>query len=113
MRAAREQKTQEAELRRREQELAEREIDIVERELNLIMAQMGQEQPRAKKRRAHFRCARLKLREGNRISLPSGAEPRPAPPQPFPPPRTAWWDQGEEAAGLRPPRAHRPPPALL
>ncbi|XP_015263141.1 PREDICTED: mitogen-activated protein kinase kinase kinase 10 [Gekko japonicus] len=75
LRAAHEQKTQEAELRRREQELAEREIDIVERELNLIMAQMGQEEkPRVKKRRGHFRGSRLKLRDGNRISLPSGFE---------------------------------------
>ncbi|KAL8220025.1 UNVERIFIED_CONTAM: hypothetical protein K2H54_037806 [Gekko kuhli] len=74
LRAAHEQKTQEAELRRREQELAEREIDIVERELNLIMTQMGQEKPRVKKRKGHFRCSRLKLRDGNRISLPSGFE---------------------------------------
>nr|XP_060639652.1 mitogen-activated protein kinase kinase kinase 10 [Anolis sagrei ordinatus] len=74
LRAAEEQKTQEAELRRREQELAEREIDIVERELNLIMMQMGQERPRVKKRKGHFRRSRLKLRDGNRISLPSGFE---------------------------------------
>ncbi|XP_003222932.2 mitogen-activated protein kinase kinase kinase 10 [Anolis carolinensis] len=74
LRAAQEQKTQEAELRRREQELAEREIDIVERELNLIMMQMGQERPRVKKRKGHFRRSRLKLRDGNRISLPSGFE---------------------------------------
>ncbi|XP_054854742.1 mitogen-activated protein kinase kinase kinase 10 isoform X2 [Eublepharis macularius] len=74
LRAAHERKTQEAELRRREQELAEREIDIVERELNLIMTQMGQEKPRVKKRRGHFRCSRLKLRDGNGISLPSGFE---------------------------------------
>ncbi|KAH0631478.1 hypothetical protein JD844_005812 [Phrynosoma platyrhinos] len=74
LRAAQEQKTQEAELRRREQELAEREIDIVERELNLIMMQMGQEKPRVKKRKGHFRRSRLKLRDGNRISLPSGFE---------------------------------------
>uniref|UniRef100_A0A8D0HMD4 mitogen-activated protein kinase kinase kinase n=1 Tax=Sphenodon punctatus TaxID=8508 RepID=A0A8D0HMD4_SPHPU len=69
-----EQKTQEAELRRREQELAEREIDIVERELNLIMVQMGQEKPRVKKRKGHFKHSRLKLRDGNHISLPSGFE---------------------------------------
>ncbi|XP_066494514.1 mitogen-activated protein kinase kinase kinase 10 [Tiliqua scincoides] len=74
LRAAQEQKTQEAELRRREQELAEREIDIVERELSLIMTQMGQEKPRVKKRKGHFRRSRLKLRDGNRISLPSGFE---------------------------------------
>nr|XP_056703044.1 mitogen-activated protein kinase kinase kinase 10 [Euleptes europaea] len=74
LQAAHEQKTQEAELRRWEQELAEREIDIVERELNLIMTQMGQEKPRVKKRRGHFRGSRLKLRDGNHISLPSGFE---------------------------------------
>ncbi|KAJ7304502.1 hypothetical protein JRQ81_012081 [Phrynocephalus forsythii] len=76
LRAAQEQKTQEAELRRREQELAEREIDIVERELSLIMLQMGQEKPRVKKRKGHFRRSRLKLRGngGHRISLPSGFE---------------------------------------
>uniref|UniRef100_A0ABM5ERU6 Mitogen-activated protein kinase kinase kinase n=1 Tax=Pogona vitticeps TaxID=103695 RepID=A0ABM5ERU6_9SAUR len=76
VRAAQEQKTQEAELRRREQELAQREIDIVERELSLIMLQMGQEKPRVKKRKGHFRRSRLKLRGdgGNRISLPSGFE---------------------------------------
>uniref|UniRef100_A0A8D0LC26 Mitogen-activated protein kinase kinase kinase n=1 Tax=Sphenodon punctatus TaxID=8508 RepID=A0A8D0LC26_SPHPU len=61
-------------LRRREQELAEREIDIVERELNLIMVQMGQEKPRVKKRKGHFKHSRLKLRDGNHISLPSGFE---------------------------------------
>ncbi|KAJ6663593.1 hypothetical protein lerEdw1_009672 [Lerista edwardsae] len=74
LRAAQEQKTQEAELRRREQELAEREIAMVGRELHLIMAQMGQEVPRVKKRKGHFRRSRLKLRDGNRISLPSGFE---------------------------------------
>ncbi|XP_053122984.1 mitogen-activated protein kinase kinase kinase 10 isoform X1 [Hemicordylus capensis] len=74
LRAAQEQKTQEAELRRREQELAEREIDMVERELHLIMLQMGQEKPRVKKRKGHFRSSRLKLRDSHRISLPSGFE---------------------------------------
>ncbi|XP_025029208.1 mitogen-activated protein kinase kinase kinase 10 [Python bivittatus] len=74
LQAAQEQKTQEAELRRREQELAEREIDIVERELSLLMLQMGQEKPRIKKRKGRFRHSRLKLRDGNHISLPSGFE---------------------------------------
>ncbi|XP_077174601.1 mitogen-activated protein kinase kinase kinase 10 [Paroedura picta] len=74
LRAAQEQKAQEAELRRREQELAEREIDIVERELTLIMTQMGQEIPRGKKHKGQFRCSRLKPRDRNRISLPSGFE---------------------------------------
>ncbi|XP_038623118.1 mitogen-activated protein kinase kinase kinase 10 [Tachyglossus aculeatus] len=74
LRAAQEQKSQEEQLRRREQELAEREIDIVERELHLIMCQMSQEKPRVKKRKGHFKRSRLKLRDGNHISLPSGFE---------------------------------------
>uniref|UniRef100_A0A8D2LRW2 Mitogen-activated protein kinase kinase kinase 10 n=1 Tax=Varanus komodoensis TaxID=61221 RepID=A0A8D2LRW2_VARKO len=41
--------------------------------LHLIMAQMGQEKPRVRKRKGHFRRSRLKLRDGNRISLPSGS----------------------------------------
>ncbi|KAH1180608.1 hypothetical protein KIL84_001542 [Mauremys mutica] len=72
LRAAQEQKTQEEELRRREQELAAREIDIVQRELHLLMDQLGQERPRVKGRKGHFKRSRLKLRDGNRISLPSG-----------------------------------------
>ncbi|CAM5172562.1 unnamed protein product, partial [Eretmochelys imbricata] len=72
LRAAQEQKTQEEELRRREQELAAREIDIVQRELHLLMDQLRQERPRVKGRKGHFRRSRLKLRDGNRISLPSG-----------------------------------------
>lgn len=74
IRAAQEQKNQEEVLRRREQELAEREIDIVERELNIIMYQMYQEKPKVKKRKGHFKKSRLKFRDGNRISLPSGFE---------------------------------------
>uniref|UniRef100_A0A8C8RE04 Mitogen-activated protein kinase kinase kinase n=1 Tax=Pelusios castaneus TaxID=367368 RepID=A0A8C8RE04_9SAUR len=74
LRAAQEQKTQEEELRRREQELAAREIDIVQRELHLIMDQLRQERPRVKGRKGHFKRSRLKLRDGNRISLPSGFE---------------------------------------
>ncbi|XP_030402571.1 mitogen-activated protein kinase kinase kinase 10 [Gopherus evgoodei] len=72
LRAAQEQKTQEEQLRRREQELAAREIDIVQRELHLLMDQLGQERPRVKGRKGHFKRSRLKLRDGNRISLPSG-----------------------------------------
>ncbi|XP_053866037.1 mitogen-activated protein kinase kinase kinase 10 isoform X2 [Malaclemys terrapin pileata] len=72
LRAAQEQKTQEEELRRREQELAAREIDIVQRELHLLMDQLHQERPRVKGRKGHFKRSRLKLRDGNRISLPSG-----------------------------------------
>lgn len=74
-RAALQQKNQEELLRRREQELAEREIDILERELNIIIHQLCQEKPRVKKRKGKFRKNRLKLRDGNRISLPSGQWP--------------------------------------
>ncbi|XP_053329681.1 mitogen-activated protein kinase kinase kinase 10 [Spea bombifrons] len=74
VRAAEEQRNLEEMLRRREQELAEREIDIVERELNIIMYQMYQEKPKVKKRKGNFKKSRLKHKDGNRISLPSGFE---------------------------------------
>ncbi|KAJ6667248.1 hypothetical protein lerEdw1_017226 [Lerista edwardsae] len=70
-RAAVQQKNHEELLRRREQELAEREIDILERELNIIIHQLCQEKPLVKKRMGKFRKNRLKLKDGNRISLPS------------------------------------------
>ncbi|TRY93364.1 hypothetical protein DNTS_032858 [Danionella cerebrum] len=70
-RAALQQKYQEEALRRREQELAEREIHILERELNVIIHQLYQEKPRVQNRHGKFRRSRLKLRDGNRISLPS------------------------------------------
>ncbi|XP_059954000.1 mitogen-activated protein kinase kinase kinase 9 isoform X2 [Mesoplodon densirostris] len=70
-RAALQQKNQEELLRRRERELAEREIDILQRELHIIIHQLCQEKPRVKKRKGKFRRNRLKLKDGNRISLPS------------------------------------------
>ncbi|KAK2896942.1 hypothetical protein Q8A67_011430 [Cirrhinus molitorella] len=70
-RAAVQQKYQEEALKRREQELAEREIHILERELNVIIHQLYQEKPRVQNRHGKFRRSRLKLRDGNRISLPS------------------------------------------
>ncbi|XP_076852129.1 mitogen-activated protein kinase kinase kinase 9 [Brachyhypopomus gauderio] len=70
-RAAVQQKCQEEALRRREQELAEREIHILERELNVIIHQLYQETPRVENRHGKFRRSRLKLRDANRISLPS------------------------------------------
>ncbi|XP_062325337.1 mitogen-activated protein kinase kinase kinase 9 isoform X1 [Osmerus eperlanus] len=70
-RAALQQKSQEEDLRRREQELAEREIHILERELNVIIHQLYQEKPRVESRQGKFRRSRLKLKDGNRISLPS------------------------------------------
>ncbi|KAM6960957.1 mitogen-activated protein kinase kinase kinase 9 [Aplochiton taeniatus] len=69
--AALQQKCQEEALRRREQELAEREIHILERELNVIIHQLYQEKPRVESRQGKFRRSRLKLKDGNRISLPS------------------------------------------
>lgn len=71
-RAALQQKSQEALLRRREQQLAEREIDVLERELNILIFQLNQEKPNVKRRKGKFRRSRLKLRDGHRISLPSG-----------------------------------------
>uniref|UniRef100_A0A673BSL0 mitogen-activated protein kinase kinase kinase n=1 Tax=Sphaeramia orbicularis TaxID=375764 RepID=A0A673BSL0_9TELE len=70
-RAALQQKCQEEALRRREQELAEREIHILERELNIIIHQLYQEKPHVESRQGKFRRSRLKLKDGNRISLPS------------------------------------------
>lgn len=71
--AALQQKCQEEALRRREQELAEREIHILERELNIIIHQLYQEKPHVESRQGKFRRNRLKLKDGNRISLPSGS----------------------------------------
>ncbi|XP_047200934.1 mitogen-activated protein kinase kinase kinase 9 isoform X2 [Girardinichthys multiradiatus] len=70
-RAALQQKYQEEALRKREQELAEREIHIVERELNIIIHQLYEEKPHVESRQGKFRRNRLKLKDGNRISLPS------------------------------------------
>ncbi|XP_068607734.1 mitogen-activated protein kinase kinase kinase 9 [Brachionichthys hirsutus] len=69
--AALQQKYQEEALRRREQELAEREIHILERELNIIIHQLYREKPHVESRQGRFRRSRLKLKDGNRISLPS------------------------------------------
>lgn len=75
--AALQQKCQEEALRRREQELAEREIHILERELNIIIHQLYQEKPHVESRQGKFRRNRLKLKDGNRISLPSGTANKP------------------------------------
>uniref|UniRef100_A0A6I8N0B6 Mitogen-activated protein kinase kinase kinase n=3 Tax=Ornithorhynchus anatinus TaxID=9258 RepID=A0A6I8N0B6_ORNAN len=69
--AALQQKLQEEELRRREQELAEREIHVLERELHVFIHQLAHHQPPVHKRKGHFTKSRLKLKDGNRISLPS------------------------------------------
>uniref|UniRef100_A0A3Q2Y9C5 mitogen-activated protein kinase kinase kinase n=1 Tax=Hippocampus comes TaxID=109280 RepID=A0A3Q2Y9C5_HIPCM len=71
-RAALQQKCQEEALRRREQELAEREIHILERELNIIIHQLYRDKPHVERRQGKFRRHRLKIKDGNRISLPQG-----------------------------------------
>ncbi|XP_061767634.1 mitogen-activated protein kinase kinase kinase 21 isoform X2 [Nerophis ophidion] len=70
-RAALQQKSQEEVLKRREQQLAEREINVLERELNILIFQMNKDKPNVKKRKGKFKRSRLKLKDGNRISLPS------------------------------------------
>lgn len=75
-RAALQQKSQEELLKRREQQLAEREIDVLERELNILIFQLNKDKPNVKKRKGKFKRSRLKLKDGNRISLPSGERKR-------------------------------------
>ncbi|XP_016412296.1 mitogen-activated protein kinase kinase kinase MLK4 [Sinocyclocheilus rhinocerous] len=70
-RAALQQKSHEELLKRREQQLAEREINVLERELNIIIFQLNKDKPNVKKRKGKFKRSRLKLKDGNRISLPS------------------------------------------
>ncbi|XP_024152529.1 mitogen-activated protein kinase kinase kinase 21 isoform X1 [Oryzias melastigma] len=70
-RAALQQKSQEELLKRREQQLAEREINVLERELNILIFQLNRDKPNVKKRKGKFKRSRLKLKDGNRISLPS------------------------------------------
>ncbi|XP_053358282.1 mitogen-activated protein kinase kinase kinase 21 isoform X2 [Clarias gariepinus] len=71
MRAALQQKSHEEVLKRREQQLAEREINVLERELNILIFQLNKDKPNVKKRKGKFKRSRLKLKDGNRISLPS------------------------------------------
>ncbi|XP_052007522.1 mitogen-activated protein kinase kinase kinase 21 isoform X2 [Xyrauchen texanus] len=70
-RAALQQKSHEELLKRREQQLAEREINVLERELNILIFQLNKDKPNVKKRKGKFKRSRLKLKDGNRISLPS------------------------------------------
>ncbi|XP_062375199.1 mitogen-activated protein kinase kinase kinase 21 isoform X2 [Sardina pilchardus] len=70
-RAALQQKSHEELLKRREQQLAEREINVLERELNILFFQLNKDKPNVKKRKGKFKRSRLKLKDGNRISLPS------------------------------------------
>ncbi|XP_055791267.1 mitogen-activated protein kinase kinase kinase 21-like isoform X2 [Salvelinus fontinalis] len=69
--AALQQKSHEELLKRREQQLAEREINVLERELNILIFQLNKDKPNVKKRKGKFKRSRLKLKDGNRISLPS------------------------------------------
>lgn len=71
-RATLQQKSHEELLKRREQQLAEREINVLERELNILIFQLNKDKPNVKKRKGKFKRSRLKLKDGNRISLPSG-----------------------------------------
>ncbi|KAK7902050.1 hypothetical protein WMY93_018819 [Mugilogobius chulae] len=73
-RAALQQKSQEEHLKRREQQLAEREINVLERELNILIFQLNKDKPNVKKRKGKFKRSRLKLKDGNRISLPSAQD---------------------------------------
>ncbi|XP_057704118.1 mitogen-activated protein kinase kinase kinase 21 isoform X1 [Corythoichthys intestinalis] len=70
-RAALQQKSHEEVLKKREQLLAEREINVLERELNILIFQLNKDKPNVKKRKGKFKRSRLKLKDGNRISLPS------------------------------------------
>ncbi|XP_066535361.1 mitogen-activated protein kinase kinase kinase 21 isoform X2 [Hoplias malabaricus] len=70
-RAALQQKSHEELLKRREQQLAEREINVLERELNILIFQLNKDKPNVNKRKGKFKRSRLKLKDGNRISLPS------------------------------------------
>ncbi|KAG9334167.1 hypothetical protein JZ751_008526 [Albula glossodonta] len=56
---------------RTKEKLAEREINVLERELNILIFQLNKDKPNVKKRKGKFKRSRLKLKDGNRISLPS------------------------------------------
>lgn len=45
---------------------------MLERELNILIFQLNKDKPNVKKRKGKFKRSRLKLKDGNRISLPSG-----------------------------------------
>uniref|UniRef100_A0A8C4X2Q7 mitogen-activated protein kinase kinase kinase n=1 Tax=Erpetoichthys calabaricus TaxID=27687 RepID=A0A8C4X2Q7_ERPCA len=69
-RAALEQKSHEEFLRQREHELAQWELDVFERELSLLILQMNQEKPNVKKRKGTFKKHKLKVKNGEKISMP-------------------------------------------
>lgn len=74
-RAALEQKSHEEFLRQREQQLAQWEQDVFERELSLLILHLNQNQkPNVKKRKGTFKKHKLKVKNGEKISMPQGEE---------------------------------------
>lgn len=72
-RAALEQKSHEEFLRQREQQLAQWEQDVFERELSLLILHLNQNQkPNVKKRKGTFKKHKLKVKNGEKISMPQG-----------------------------------------
>uniref|UniRef100_A0A8C1TBM7 mitogen-activated protein kinase kinase kinase n=1 Tax=Cyprinus carpio TaxID=7962 RepID=A0A8C1TBM7_CYPCA len=70
-RAALEQKSHEEFLRQREQQLAQWEQDVFERELSLLILHLNQNQkPNVKKRKGTFKKHKLKVKNGEKISMP-------------------------------------------
>ncbi|XP_056600672.1 mitogen-activated protein kinase kinase kinase 11 [Triplophysa dalaica] len=70
-RAALEQKCHEEILRQREQQLAQWEQDVFERELSLLILHLNQNhKPNVKKRKGTFKKHKLKVKNGEKISMP-------------------------------------------
>lgn len=70
-RAALEQKSHEEFLRQREQQLAQWEQDVFERELSLLILNVNQNhKPNVKKRKGTFKKHKLKVKNGEKISMP-------------------------------------------
>uniref|UniRef100_A0A672KF40 mitogen-activated protein kinase kinase kinase n=2 Tax=Sinocyclocheilus grahami TaxID=75366 RepID=A0A672KF40_SINGR len=70
-RAALEQKSHEEFLRQREQQLAQWEQDVFERELSLLILHLNHNQkPNVKKRKGTFKKHKLKVKNGEKISMP-------------------------------------------
>ncbi len=76
-RAALEQKSHEEFLRLREQQLAQWEQDVFERELSLLILHLNHNQkPNVKKRKGTFKKHKLKVKNGEKISMPQGEPSR-------------------------------------
>ncbi|XP_051501637.1 mitogen-activated protein kinase kinase kinase 11-like [Myxocyprinus asiaticus] len=70
-RAALEQKSHEEFLRQREQQLVQWEQDVFERELSLLILHLNQNhKPNVKKRKGTFKKHKLKVKNGEKISMP-------------------------------------------